>query len=477
MNRNNKSQQKPIQQTSPTPITQPKDTYIQPFLKELIPELGTLEKLREAERRMDVYLSRKKIDLQHSITQWSYQKPYEYKNPQYLRIFVSTIAENQPWQTNNEDLEKGTWTLRIEGQLVNEQHQNSVSPSKFSSFLQSIALDFHPKDYKNMQTSEEEKSLMIQKLSENGSAHPPPVSETPQTKYDVVEWHADPNSPVEFDGLDIKRNGTENVDCTITIQPIGYSGDYLQYSETLTSLVGVSRGTLHEAVYAVYKYVLLNNLLMSDGNANYKSNQNDDKMVVKVDFMIERLLATASSMRTAAPGESKKYLKLILLSQLVNDHVSPIAPVRLNYTIQVDKASTYGETVFDIDVSLALAKRQTDSNTSSTNSLAQQGMMLLTEFTNISNQLEPQFSSLDKKLQLLSLQLNSTANKYQFFNKLAQDPAPMLRDYMKSASHALKVLSGDDGFDEDTVRKSKFYQENEAVLFENLGVLLSNGRM
>ncbi|AMD21468.1 HER189Wp [Eremothecium sinecaudum] len=470
MNRNPKPQQKPIQQTSPTPITQPTDTYVQPFLKELVPELSSLENLKDAERRIDVYLSRKRIDLHQSITQWTYQKPRDYNDTQYLRIFISTIAENQPWQTSSDDLELGNWTLRIEGRLVNNEAVDSARRPKFSTFLQSIAIDFHNKEATPVEKEEQNNEQVIDKIAESGVSqvqHSPIPS---SKKYDIVEWHADPNSPVEFDGLDIKRNGTENVDCTITIQPKGYTGDQLQYSEALASVVGTSRGTVHEAIYSLYKYILLNDLLMPDENANYKSNQNDDKMVVKIDSMIVKLLTSSNV------NEPKKYLRLMELPQLVNNHLSPIPPVKLNYTIQVDKASTYGELAFDIEVPSALVN-QTDLNGLPPNPLAQQGMMLLTEFNTLSSQLEPQFASLDKRSQLLSLQLNSTANKYQFFNKLSQDPVPMLKDYMKSTVNALKVLSGDDGFDEDTVRRSKFYQENEAVLFENLGVLLSNGRM
>ncbi|AAS50425.1 AAR060Cp [Eremothecium gossypii ATCC 10895] len=456
MNRAAKPSHKPMQQTSPAPVTQPTDTYVQPFLKELIPELKSLESLRDAERRMDVYISRKKIDLHQSITQWTYQKQRDYSESQFLRVFISTIAENQPWQTNSDDLDQGTWTLRIEGRLVNDENVQVPTRPKFSTFLQSIALDFHGQD------GRAEDGDGDQLMDDEGV---PAVM--PQRKYDIVEWHADPNTPVEFDGLDIKRQGTENVDCTITIQPKGYSGDQLQYSDALAFIIGVARGTVHEAIYSLYKYILLNELLVADPSGNAKSTQNDDKMVIKVDAMIAKLLPPAA--------EPRKYLKLTELPQVVNAHIKPIPPVRINYTIQVDKTSTYGELVFDIRVPRVPVKDPEPA--SAQNSLAQQGMLLLTEFNTVTSQLEPQLATLEKKTQLLSLQLSSTANKYQFFNKLADDPVPMLNDYIKATSNALKVLSGDDGFDEDTVRRSNFYQENEAVLFENLGVLLSNGRM
>lgn len=417
------------QQTNPIPVTQPTDAYIPPFLAAKIPELDAYQQLLETERKIDVYISRKKIDLYQSVSQWNSIKP-EFQEKQYLRVFVSNIAENQPWQTEEGNTEP-SWTLRIEGRLLNDQEVQDPQRPKFSSFLQGIAVDFKK-----------------------------PQDEETQAPA-IVEWHADPSTPVEFDGLDVKRNGSENVECTIAIQLRGNTGEVIQFSPQLASIIGISRGNLHEAVYSLYKYILLNDLLTNDDSdvttqTNASSNNtNGEKTIAKIDKYLATLFP-----------EERRTMKLAEIPALVNHHISPLPPVKIDYTVRVDKSSTYGETVIDLEVP---AKSE--------DIIGQQGMSLLGELNQLSTTLEPRLQALNQELNILQLQLNASANKYQFFKKVAENPAVMLQEYVQSTSRALKILSGDDGFNEDTVRRAKFYKENEAMLFENLGVLLSNGRM
>lgn len=426
------------QRTTPLPITQPTDAYIPPFLVEQVPELKSYKQLLEAESKIDIYISRKKIDLYQSVSQWNSLKQ-EAQEKQYLRIFVSNIAENQAWQTNDANAQP-SWTLRIEGRLLNDLDVNDPQRPKFSSFLQGIAVDF----------------TRPQNADAGAQDQQQPQPQAPS----IVEWHADPSALAEFDGLDVKRDGAENVKCRIAIQPRGVTGEWIQFSPELSSIIGMSRGTLHEAVYSLYKYILINDLLTSEDDVqapgNPSSNStNGERTITKIDKYLAALF----------PDE-RKTMRLAEIPSLVNRHISPLPPIRIDYTIRVDKASTYGETVIDIEVPAV-----------SEDEVAREGMSLLTELNQLSTTLEPQMQALNQELNILQLQLNASANKYQFFSKLSKDPVPMLQEYMDSSSRALKVLSGDDGFNEDTVRRAQFYKDNEAMLFENLSVLLSNGRM
>ena len=130
--------------------------------------------------------------------------------------------------------------------------------------------------------------------------------------------------------------------------------------------------------------------------------------------------------------------------------------------------------MFDIEVM--------DPNTGSSNNTEldesrKEIVTLLSDLDRTHNELKPAFHEFDRQLTTLQLELNSTANKYQFFNELSKDPVPFLKEYFQSSSNAMKVLSGDEGFNEDTVRRAQFYKDNESMLFENLGVLMANGRM
>ncbi|SCV03993.1 LAME_0H14884g1_1 [Lachancea meyersii CBS 8951] len=441
------------QQAAPMPNTQPTDAYIPPFLAAQVPELKSYKQLLEAEKKIDIYISRKKIDLFQSVSQWNNLKQ-ENQEKQYLRIFVSNIAENQAWQ-NQEPGVQPSWTLRVEGRILDSQDVGAPDRPKFSTFLQGIAVDFKKAEKDNTANNDQNTAEGTTDL-----AQPNQTDTVPS----IVEWHFDPANPADFDGLDVKRDGSENVECVIVIQPRGTTGEWIQFSPQLSSIIGTSRGTLHEAVYSLYKYILLNDLLSdeepvaaasSQPPQGSKSNSNGEKTVVKIDKYLAALFL-----------EERKTMKLGEIPILVNRHVSPLPPIRINYTIRVDKASTYGETVLDVEVPAKV-----------TDEVAREGMSLLSELNQLSTALEPQIQRLNQELNLLQLQLNSSANKCQFFEKLAKNPVPMLEEYIESSSRALKVLSGDDGFNEDTVRRANFYKENEGMLFENLGVLLSNGRI
>lgn len=497
----------PIQQTNPIPTTHPTDSYIPMYLKNLLPELNAYEELLYAEKKLDIYLSKKKIDLYQNLSQWNNPttsngqfRANAVSQAKYLRIFVSNISENQPWMDpdymDNESTRlnmdtpealnpQGSWTMRIEGRLLNDQGALDASRPKFSSFIQDIAVDFK-KTERQLEEEQEQQRKQLGTTS-NGTTTVPlqmPQGQQPNTNTnsainDVVEWHFDPKNPVDFDGLDIKRQGCENIECTITIQPKGSTAEILKYSPQLTSIIGLSRGSLHEAIYSIYKYVLINDLLMDDefktnnrlhnnGNdskVDSKQNSNGEKTIIKVDEILATLFPVE---------ERQTSIKLGELAKLITTHISPIPPIKVDYTIRVDKASTYGECVFDIEVM--------DPNTGSSNNTEldesrKEIVTLLSDLDRTHNELKPAFHEFDRQLTTLQLELNSTANKYQFFNELSKDPVPFLKEYFQSSSNAMKVLSGDEGFNEDTVRRAQFYKDNESMLFENLGVLMANGRM
>ncbi|CCF60316.1 hypothetical protein KAFR_0J02520 [Kazachstania africana CBS 2517] len=479
------------QQTNPIQTPHPTDSYIPSHLSDLIPELNSYQELLEAEKKLDIYMTRKKIDLYQSVSQWNNSKHsetafshYNKDSVNYLRIFISNTAENQPWQDPNGDISNATWTMRVEGRLLDSAVADNAARPKFSSFIQDIAVDFKKTSDKEENAEQKESSVDSSSVSQTPMGltlplHLPELTQQQNTKsednnavdeesniYDAVEWHFDPKNPVEFDGLDIKRSGSQNVECTVTIQPKGYTGAFLQYSPELSLLIGKSQGSLPDAVYALYKYILLNHLLINDDSTSkgHESMTNGERTIVEVNDGLNSLLPAANEKPTT--------LKLSEIPPLINSHISPIKPIKVDYTIRVDKASTYGKLVFDIEVpDLAMQSK------APVDELGREGRSLLTEIDKLTAELNPKLQDLEKQINNYQLQLNLNANKYGFFKKLSEDPALVLREYMESSSNALKVLSGDEGYNEDTVRRSQFYKDNEAMLFENLGILLSNGRI
>ena len=386
-------------QVDPIRTTQPTDAYLPSYLIDLVPELELYQQLLDAEKKLDMYLVRKKIDLCEHITQWNHQNQsrdtlnhHDLTKVRYLRIFVSNIAENQPWQDPSRDFGNASWTLRIEGRLLDDVKADDPSRPKFSSFIQDIAVDFKLKDEGNKKESTnslktDELSLLDPSQSNGetlqaGGKTPGLTGEQQQQQQNqqqplqnftsgrpadndkivtAVEWHFDPSNPVDFDGLDIKRFGTENVECTITIQLKGFTGSSLEYSPELSLILGTSHGSLHDAVYALYKYILINDLLVGnesdlrvathgskDGNNNSNNTgtahsgnlagsfptstaNGNEKTLIKLDAALESLLPTTM---TAGGKEPPKTLKLADLPALVNRHVSLRDPSSL--TIQLE---------------------------------------------------------------------------------------------------------------------------------------------
>ncbi|CCE63014.1 hypothetical protein TPHA_0D03810 [Tetrapisispora phaffii CBS 4417] len=484
------------QQMNPISTQNPIDTYIPSYLSRLVPELNSYEQLLDAEKKIDIYLARKKIDLNQNIMQWSAtsdsmassmnsdKKSFETK---FLRVFIFNTAENQPWQDESQDLSNASWTLRIEGRLLDSEDISSESRKKFSSYFQGIAVDFKksketaaPLQHKTESNTEEAADVEMTDAET--------IENQKENIIDAVEWNFDAKNPVQFDGLDMKRPGSENLDCTITLQLQNMTGSVLEYSSQLASIIGFAQGSIQDAVYFVYKYLLINNLLTkepslksannnSSASVNSTTNSNDqtngDNTVIQIDSLLSELILP-DPLQTEYGFTKPSTLTLNELLALINKHVSPMKPIKVDYTIKVDKSSTYGDVVFDIAVQEPVDKNGKIQNK---DSLSSEAISLLTSIDNQQSEMKSKLDELHYNSRLLHLQLNESAKKYQFFHKIAENPVPALKEYIESSSNALKVLSGDEGYNEDMVRRSQFYKDNEDVLFENLGVLLANGRM
>lgn len=258
----------------------------------------------------------------------------------------------------------------------------------------------------------------------------------------------------------------------------------MSYSPELARIIGLKRGTLHDAIFSIYKYIHLNELLTDDESAfetsmnirnNHGGNTNSNRSldakhnqtsIVKLDFQLLTLLP--SGMKES----SRETMRLMDLLALINAHLLPLEPIEINYLVRVDKASTYGELVLDIEVpdtdALKLNSKQRES---------QIGAAELHLSNKDLEQIKSKIDSQDKEIRSVLTSLHESHKRYRFFKKISEDPVKTLNDSISSTSNTLKVLSGDEGYNEDMVRRAQFYTDNEAMLRENIEVILSNGRM
>ncbi len=532
-------------------IGHPSDTYISPELSKLIPGLRLYEQLVEEEKKIDTVIKRRKLTMNQTIQRIRsnlipFREAYNLngvKQTTYLRVFISSVSENQLWQNPDAKLEDGGWTMRIEGRLVDSKQGGSATRDKFSSFIDGIRVEFKKpkKDEQNsankdddnnnstagnnndndIESNESSAEGFTREPSESAPqffadqtpnplgtdiSNPPTVTDmgsaseitTPYESnklekedqiQEIVEWKADPKKPVEFDGFDIKRNGNTNLDAVVTIYPKAVESNRYSYSPALASLVGLSHGSKSDAIFSLYKYINANNLLVSREYSRNTSlaativssrRAQNVKNVVKLDEPLMKLLSRHNSYSSLESTPTT--VKLTDIPSIVERNLEQTKPVRLNYTVRVDKASTYGEVVFDMEVPTKEALLQSISMKGQkrpliTDNLAEESQAILRDYEAHITKTAVKNAELDKKLAILHAQLNSTKMKHQFYKKFAEDPANALKEYIESTSGALKVLSGDEGFLEDTVRRSQFYKENEQILEENISVLFKHERI
>ncbi|CAI4770200.1 CFF_collapsed_G0048370.mRNA.1.CDS.1 [Saccharomyces cerevisiae] len=134
-------------QITPTvPHSHPSDMVIPDHLAELIPELYSFQQLVDSEKRLDHFIHLRNLHMKRMVAQWERSKlsqeflyPHlNFPNVKFLRIFISNVSENQPWQmdTNNEAdlmaLENATWTMRIEGRLLDNVQANDPAREKLA---------------------------------------------------------------------------------------------------------------------------------------------------------------------------------------------------------------------------------------------------------------------------------------------------------------------------------------------------------
>jgi chromatin remodeling complex protein RSC6 len=384
----------------------PTDVSIPHSIDGLVPEVELYRRLQEAEKRIDILTARKFADATDSIGKIPRKK-------ELLRIFVYNTADNQPWQRQGQQVsgEEPSWTLRVEGRLVNGQNPDDPTRKKFSSLVSGVAVDLIPNNLD-------------------------PSQQIP--KENVIEWHEpqDPKAKTpEFDGLDIKRPGSENLKAKITIQPRDYPIK-LKTSPELRSLVGVAETTQHDAVYAIWQYIQLNNLQAVD-----------DKRIINCDESLSKLFRV--------PRFNFKEI-IALLSR----HLSPSKPIVLDYEIRVDKATTLGDLVIDVEVPV--------ENFTEQEALKLESKRLVAEH-------DDSIKELNTKIVLGIQGLHNAHRKYQFYEKLSQDPVNFFTQFTESHSKLLKILSGDEGYNEENVRRSEFYTDE--LLQENVDILLKTNRI
>lgn len=274
----------------------PADRSLSRNFDAVVPEVQVFRDLVEAERRIDATFGRKHLDLQDSVTR-------ALKKKEKLRVFVSNSVSDQPWQNvsrmdagNSFDFgdmgSQGSWTLRIEGRLLNDEPADAPNRPMFSTFFTSIAVVFDGDD---------------------GT--------------DSAEWHDNPANRGQsvFDVLDVRRKGDRPIRAKILLHLKESPGKH-ELSPQLQQVLAIQQETRPGAIMALWQYIRA-----------HKLQDFEEKRLIRCDTALKRLF-----------GVDQFHFPQIL--QLIEPHILQPVPVVIDYTIQVDRENNVGENVYDIEI-------------------------------------------------------------------------------------------------------------------------------
>lgn len=458
--------QRPNPSATPTISYTPTDITIPPTLYDKVKDLDLYKKLKEAEKKLDLLKTRKALDFQAINAKLS-QTTSAKKDTGILRVFVYNTCENQPWQKltmrsevnaprepSEEASTEATWTLRVEGRFIGGGLSEEKQNMKFSSFLSGISVELE-----SYGDTSHDKSNIIEWKDES-------MNQQFDNKYSSGVRQS------VFDGLDVKRTGVDNVPTKIAILVKDHSSK-LRLSDDMARFVGRNEATQQELIYTIWQYVLFKNLLKKQdfldipavtasgslensgqGGKSINGNSSDDFSIVECDAILQDLLKVES-------------FKFSDLYKILQSHFKPKEPIILDYEVNTKVSNTLGNLIVDIPVDLPLSLSHTQKkiieDTKST-------------YENLTK-VDAAVQNLNNRISLGIVALQNANSRESFYRELSEDPVPFINRWLETQLETFKILKSDEGYDEELVRRAKFFEENEDLLKQKIDVLLGSNRL
>ncbi|PNY23660.1 SWI/SNF and RSC complexes subunit ssr3 [Tolypocladium capitatum] len=381
--------------------------------------------LRDVERLLDATTTRKRLDASENANR------SHAKLSRTLRVWISNTVEDQVWQGNGLNVDAFDFTpnmdasyrVRIEGRLLygeddeegggdSADGQNSVAdfgstdkmeqdePSatkpkalpanvikhRFSHFFRALSVDFDRTRFRNGA----EQSVEWKK---------PEISSKGQAPASLL-------TAADFDELTFKRNGDENTNVTINLYRHEFPERY-QLSPELAEVVDMSEATQQEAVMALWEYIRCWGLQEDEEKRNFRC----DELLRKV-------------VRRGDVG----YIPM--LNEYVTQHLRPLSPISLPYTIRVDEDFHRDPlpTVYDVQVSVDDPLRA-----------ELQPLINNTQYATMLKDV----TGLDEQLARLVQAIAVSKAKHSFFTSLSESPATFVRNWLSSQKRDLEIIMGE----------------------------------
>ncbi|KAF9295206.1 SWI SNF, matrix associated, actin dependent regulator of chromatin, sub d, member 1 [Linnemannia elongata] len=372
------------------------------LIEAIVPESKLYTELLEFEKKLDATIMRKRLDLQETLN-----KPVKTKRT--LRIFISNLSHDQETPESDDDeprLDSGptpSWTLKVEGRLVDEAnasaYKNKQTSRKFSSFFRSVMIE----------------------LERDSNLYP---------NGNFVEWHKSANQ-ADVDGFEIKRHGDENVKVKVILH-VDNSPERFKLSPELADVLAIDLETRPGIMMALWQYIKFHQL-----------QDPEDKRNINCDQKLATLF-----------GQPK--ISFPALPELIGRFLSPPDPIVLEYTVRVDKPYHLSSHCYDLDVELD------DPTFKSKIS----NLLSSTSLNAANNTLPKQIHAQDEQIMQYIQSMQNSKTKRDFLLRFANDPADFLDRWVASQSRDLEVILGESHVNLEEQRRADFYNQqwvNEAV--------------
>lgn len=277
-----------------------------------------------------------------------------------------------------------------------------TSKYRFSHYLKSLTVEFDSSRFRNGA----EMNVEWKRGDAGGKGHGPLAA-------------------ADFDELTFKRTGDENTNITIKLLRHELPERY-KLSPELADVVDMKEATQHEAVMGLWEYIRLSGLQEDEEKRNFRC----DDLLRKVSLALDTVLCLHVTKMMPQVVRQGEIGHVPLLNEYVAQHLSPVDPISLQYTIRVDEEfhKNPQPTVYDIQVLV--------------DDPLQNSLQPLLN--------NPQYASMLKDVTLLDDQLARVVQavgvskaKHTFFTSLSEDPTNFVRNWLSSQKRDLDVVVGD----------------------------------
>ncbi|KAH7053330.1 SWI-SNF complex subunit [Macrophomina phaseolina] len=375
--------------------------------------------LREAERKLDAVMMRKRLD----ITESSARNFTRYRT---MRIWISNTAENQPWQNTSMDPDafdfgsesQATYRVKIEGRLLDDDKDEEADKEETEAKKDGEAMEQDDGDAATKAKPGKPAGNQRTKLSHFFKQITINFDRSQSLQpdgYTSIEWKKPENSAnandaaANFDTLEFERKSDENINVTVNLFR-DENPERFKLSPPLAELLGTEEDDRGGILMGIWIYVKANNL-----------QEDEDSRKIRCDAQLKLLF------------ENRDFVPFPEIPRLILPHLSPLPPYQLPYTIRVDKSYISPDdgtpasqhTIYDVLVPLDDPLR-----------------IAMTRITT-NPQMLNQIASLDESLALAVQAIQHSKAKHSFYTAFSTDPVNFVKRWISSQQRDLEVILGE----------------------------------